>query len=56
MASKLLVNKSVGWFVVKTLKIHSQEKTQMIGKSQDMGFTLDKKYKEKWDLYISVNF
>ncbi len=55
MASKLWVNKGVVWFVVKILGIHNQKKTQMIGKSQDMGLALHKKSKEKWDLQINVN-
>ncbi len=40
----------VGLFKVKTLEIHGQEETQIIGNFRDMGFSLHKKSKEKWDL------
>lgn len=55
MASKLWVTKSVGWFIVKTLGINNQKKTQMIGNSQDMGLALRRKSKETWDLQSNVN-
>jgi hypothetical protein len=35
---------------VKTLGIHGHEKTQIIGNSKEMDFSLHKKSKEKWDL------
>jgi hypothetical protein len=50
IASEFWDSKSVGWFVVETLRIHGQEDTQMIGNSANIGFALHKKSGKKWDL------
>ncbi len=40
LASKFQASKCVGWFVAKTLGIHDQGETLMIGNFEDMGFCI----------------